>query len=209
MTEHFPEAPDAARRAFPDNSESINMNAPINHSHLSVVPLPQRAKKKRPVLTGWLTGAVKDMNDNIVPNVANALLGLRQADQLADALGFDEMWQAPVLMKPVPGGPCPGPFPRMVRDNDVTLIQAWLQREGLPKLSKDTAHQAVDQRASERSFHPIRDHLSTLKWDGKPRIAGWLSNYLGAERTPYHSSIGRMFLIAMVARVHKPGCKAD
>src|SRR5271165_5499555 len=127
MTEHFPEAPDAARRAFPDNSESINMNAPINHSHLSVVPLPQRAKKKRPVLTGWLTGAVKDMNDNIVPNVANALLGLRQADQ----------------------------------------------------------------RASERSFHPIRDHLSTLKWDGKPRIAGWLSNYLGAERTPYHSSIGR------------------
>ena len=45
--------------------------------------------------------------------------------------------------------------------------------------------------------------------DGKPRLDTWLSYYLGAVHTPYTARIGRMFLIAMVARVMRPGCKAD
>ena len=31
----------------------------------------------------------------------------------------------------------------------------------------------------------------------------------GAERTAYAMSIGTMFLVAMVARIIEPGCKAD
>jgi predicted P-loop ATPase len=43
----------------------------------------------------------------------------------------------------------------------------------------------------------------------KPRVDRWLSYYLGAEPSPYVARIGQMFLIAMVARVTEPGCKAD
>ncbi len=48
-----------------------------------------------------------------------------------------------------------------------------------------------------------------MKWDGKSRLDKWLSYYLGAEQSPYVSYIGRWFMIAMVARVMRPGCKAD
>ena len=55
----------------------------------------------------------------------------------------------------------------------------------------------------------MQDYLDRVSWDGKPRLASWLATYLGAEPSAYHSEIGRMFLTAMIARIFRPGCKAD
>src|SRR5262249_42519614 len=62
---------------------------------------------------------------------------------------------------------------------------------------KDTVHQAVDLRARERPFHPVRDYLNSLRWDGIKRIDTWLTEYLGAEQTEYTRAIGRMFLVGV------------
>jgi predicted P-loop ATPase len=70
-------------------------------------------------------------------------------------------------------------------------------------------HQAITLRAHERAFHPIRDYLGSLTWDGRPRLDAWLTTYLCVDPTPYTKVIGRMFLIAAVARVFRPGAKAD
>jgi predicted P-loop ATPase len=76
-------------------------------------------------------------------------------------------------------------------------------------IGTDTVHKAVDLRAHERTFHPVRDYLNSLCWDGKPRVDAWLSRYLGAVPTEYTKTIGGMFLIAAVARIFQPGCQAD
>jgi predicted P-loop ATPase len=73
----------------------------------------------------------------------------------------------------------------------------------------DMTHQAVDLRAQECAFHPVRGYLERLAWDQAPRLDRWLSYYLGAEQSTYAAAIGRMFLIAMVARIIEPGCKCD
>jgi predicted P-loop ATPase len=96
-----------------------------------------------------------------------------------------------------------------LRDNDVTEMQEFLQRAGLRLISKEVVHQAVDLAANEHRFHPVREYLDRLKWDGKGRLDTWLHSYLGADGTDYHAGIGRMFLIAMVARIYEPGCKCD
>ena len=88
-------------------------------------------------------------------------------------------------------------------------MQEWLQHMGMPKIGKDQVHQAVDQRAMERAFHPVRDYLGGLRWDKTPRLDGWLSTYLGAAGGAYEAKIGRMFLVGMVARIFKPGCQSD
>ncbi|ACL56972.1 virulence-associated E family protein [Methylobacterium nodulans] len=160
----------------------------------------------------WLGACLLDDRGNPLPNLANAMTALRLAPEMSEVFAYDEMLCATVLTRgvPDPGGGIAAPIPiRPATDNDVSRVQEWLQVCGLPRMSKDTAHQAVDQRAHERSFHPVRDYLDGLRWDARERLGTWLSTYLGAEATPYTAGIGTMFLVAMVARIYEPGCKAD
>ena len=161
----------------------------------------------------WLDRALQDDRGHPYPNLANAMLGLREAPEMQGALAYDGMLCAPILLGSlpavIPGEAEPIEAPRPVRDTDVSQVQEWLQHAGLAKIGKDTTHQAVDLRAQERAFHPVRDYLSALTWDGSPRLDRWLSTHLGAAPSSYTAGIGAMFLIALVARVFQPGCKAD
>lgn len=155
------------------------------------------------------TGQWKRRGKTPLSNLDNVLLSLRNAQELAGLVGYDEMTQAEMLLKPVPGSGERWSGPRPLRDVDVTAVQAWLQRHWLTGTGKDTAFAAVEMVARERSFHPVRDYLKRLEWDGVDRLDGWLATYFGAEQTAYTAAIGRMFLIAMVARIFDPGCQAD
>jgi predicted P-loop ATPase len=140
-----------------------------------------------------------------LPILANALIGVRAV--WPDAIAYDEMLCAPMLMQSLEGE---NDFtPRPLTDVDVGNMQERLQYLGLKRIGKDTMHQAVDIYAYERRFHPVRDYLDSLTWDGTERITKLFVNYFGAERSEYAESVGRMFLISMVARIFQPGCKVD
>ena len=152
---------------------------------------------------------IRSDRDAPLPILANVLTTLRGDPLVRDCFAFDEMLRTTMLVRPLPGLPEGLERLRPVTDNDVTAFQEWLQLRGLSKIGKDTTHQAVDLRANECAFHPVRDWLNELAWDNQPRLKRWLSVYLGALETRYSEEIGSMFLIAMVARVLDPGCKAD
>jgi predicted P-loop ATPase len=141
-----------------------------------------------------------------LPILNNAVIGLKA--EMPDHFALDEMLCAPMLMQPLEDG---ATFfePRPVTDVDVGIVQQQLQRLGLARLGKDTMHQAVDIRAHGCRFHPVKDYLTGLTWDGTKRLASFFAKYFGAEDTAYATAIGEMFLISMVARILKPGCKAD
>lgn len=94
-------------------------------------------------------------------------------------------------------------------DFHVTAVQEFLQKAGLVKVSRETVHQALEHRARERPYHPVRDYLESLQWDGVERLPTWLPDYLDARPSPYTEEIGPMVLLSAVARVMRPGCKAD
>lgn len=58
-------------------------------------------------------------------------------------------------------------------------------------------------------FHPIRDYLKGLEWDGTPRVDTMLIDYLGAKDNVYTREASRKMLTGAVARVMEPGCKFD
>ncbi len=156
----------------------------------------------------WISKCQGDGSGHPIPNLANAMVALREDPRLKGAFAYDEMLCAPLLLKDLGDRP-EGFITRAVTDIDVGDVQEQLQLAGLYRIAQDTVHQAVDMRAHECAFHPVRDYLNKLKWDARPRLATWLADYLGVARSEYAERIGTMFLIAMVARIYEPGCKAD
>lgn len=63
--------------------------------------------------------------------------------------------------------------------------------------------------SSERSFNPVQDFITQETWDGQPRIATTLIDYLGAEDNPLVREQTKLWFVAAVARVFCPGCKFD
>jgi predicted P-loop ATPase len=153
----------------------------------------------------WLLDCLKDDHGRPLPVLANVLIGLRA--RWTGHFGFDEMLRVPMLLRSLVGE---NDFtPHAVSDVDVGLLQEFLQHAGLRRLLKDVVHQAVDIRAHERAYHPVRDYLQSLEWDNKKRLSALLPVYFGSQDSLYTKTIGRLFLISMVARVLRPGCKAD
>src|SRR5215471_13011524 len=80
---------------------------------------------------------------------------------------------------------------------------------GFLKLGRENTRDAVTKHALDNAYHPVRDYLTPLEWDGTDRLSSWLSDYLGVAKTEYSSGVGKMFPISMVARIYKPGCRVD
>jgi predicted P-loop ATPase len=159
----------------------------------------------------WLKSAstVRDAAGRLVANVANALTALRHDPELRGLFRYDEMQRGAVLTGPIPGAKNEGSYPKHFADHHATAIQEHLQRSGLPRIGKETIHQAVDAVGREHSFHPVRDYLNGLSWDGERRLDEFLTYYLGAEPSDYNHEIGLMFMVSTVKRIFEPGCQAD
>lgn len=63
--------------------------------------------------------------------------------------------------------------------------------------------------ANKREYHPIRDKVDALTWDGKERISGFLARWMKAEDTDYTREVSRLIFAGGIHRLYHPGCKFD
>ena len=63
--------------------------------------------------------------------------------------------------------------------------------------------------ANENKYHPIRDYLNTLVWDGTERIRFCLRHFLGADADDYTYEALKLFLLGAISRAFQPGCKFE
>ena len=68
---------------------------------------------------------------------------------------------------------------------------------------------AVMVVANENRYHPVRDFLNSLVWDGEDRIRHCLHRFLGADEDDYTEAALRLFLLGAISRVFEPGCKFE
>lgn len=164
-----------------------------------------------PATAGGFPPLVKNRDDKPVPCLANACLLTSQAFpatfRLNTFTGKTEVHRA--IPSPVTGQPMAQDGPRELTDSDYTAVSAALARSHGLSFSVQQVSAAIQSVAAENAYHPIRDYLTGLKWDGVPRLDHWLHDYLGADESDYTAGVGRMFLVGLVARVMKPGCKND
>lgn len=93
-------------------------------------------------------------------------------------------------------------------DRDDANLREWLERKwGINSIRKTS--DALVCVTTKRSYHPVRDYLDSLSWDGTERLDRLVIDYLGAEDTPLNRAMTRKHFAAAVARVMEPGRKYD
>lgn len=93
-------------------------------------------------------------------------------------------------------------------DDDAAQLRIWLEPL-LGKVTKNDLLDAVSACAGDQAYHPVRDYLSALSWDGVPRLDTLFIDYLGAADSPFTRAVTRKAFTAAVARVMRPGVKFD
>jgi predicted P-loop ATPase len=157
----------------------------------------------------WQKGLLRNGEGKVLPVLASAIHALRHAPEWDGVLWHDEFATRTIARKPLPWIADTGPWcDTSWSDRDDYLVTEWLQRNGV-RVPASIAGQAIETVARDRLFHPVREYLDALAWDKSPRLDNWLVQYLGAADNAYVRAVGPRWLISAVARIYRPGCKAD
>lgn len=156
----------------------------------------------------WRDGLLLNLNGTVKPVLANAITALRCAPEWAGVIAYNEFAHFTVMQRPAPWMKPDAAAAVDWAPNEDILTTEWLHHQGI-FVSVEATGQAVEAVARERPFHPVRKYLKDLVWDGTHRLQSWLADYLGVDPSPYSTAVGSRWMIAAVARVFEPGCKAD
>lgn len=154
----------------------------------------------------WDTTEKGILKTTSLRNVKNFLL--LKDSPLNGALAYNEFTREIEFKKPAPwhkGDVKLG----TLKDIDIIQYKAWLSECRNFNVSTALCFEALQAVAHEKPYHPIRDYLSTLVWDEKPRIDTWLIDLLGVKDTLYTRAVGSKILMGAVARIIHPGVKFD
>jgi predicted P-loop ATPase len=154
------------------------------------------------------TGKLRVRGSHFIGDEANVLTALREAPELRGMVRYNEFrntvevgaalsWRAATVGE-------------AWTERDDLDLQRWLQELNLDVRQRGIVSDCVERVARDAAYHPVRDYLEALDWDGTPRLNRLFEGYFAAAGDPtYLSAIGAKFAISAVARVLKPGCQVD
>lgn len=169
----------------------------------------------------WMDYLHKNKDGKILPTTFNSLVVLENDKPWAGVLAFDEFAYRIVKRKPPPTRV--GSLGEWT-DLDDVLSVVYISEEFSFEPKKTIVMDAVMAVAHQHKFHPVREYLNALTWDGTPRLKTLLSEYFGAACTAATASLGEAdhielmvylhlvsikWLVGAVARIMEPGCKLD
>lgn len=75
--------------------------------------------------------------------------------------------------------------------------------------SREKLDDALRVIFAEREYHPIKQVIESVEWDGTPRITELFIKWLKCEDTPYTREVTRLVFAGGIHRIYNPGCKFD
>lgn len=97
----------------------------------------------------------------------------------------------------------------MWRAVDSYAVREYIGKRYKADFPELKVEQAIERCAWKNRYHPVRDYLKTLEWDGVERLDKLFVNYLGAVDNAYTRQAASCTLLAGVSRVFEPGTKFD
>lgn len=155
--------------------------------------------------TEWVSKLKLDNKGRVISSIENVLTILDNDPVLKGKIAYNEFSNRAVIVGKLP-------WPCRIGDDWTDADDAGLRNYiesvyGITHANKiDDALKITFQK---NTFHPVREYLSSLKWDGQERVETLLIDYLGAKDTEYVRMVTRKWMCGAVARIFEPGVKFD
>ena len=131
--------------------------------------------------TGQIDGTILDAFGDPCPLEANAVTLVRQ--KLPGLFALDEFRQLPMVMQPPPWARPGETYPRPLTDADDAALLTFVQRQGVHLRGRPAIRTVMAEIIHDHVFHPVRDYLDGLQWDGVPRLDQWLTRISGCRKS--------------------------
>ena len=154
----------------------------------------------------WLTELTRDQKGNIVSSAPNVILILENDPALKERIALNDFVHRVVIKDDLPWRSVErGEY--WTDSDDASLRNYLYSIYGIK--GAGIIGDAWSEVAVAHAFHPIKDYLNELEWDGQGRIETLLIDYLGAENNECVRAFTRIILVAAVTRIYRPGAKFD
>lgn len=164
--------------------------------------------KTEPSKISWVSRLELDKQRKIVQNDINARLIFENDENLKGAFMHNDFINNTFVMRNLPWRNDVPKNGQSIINMDYICLRTYLgQYYGFT--NRPMIDETMKTISFEKRYHPIRDYLCSLKWDGEPRIETALIDYFGVDDSIYTREAFKKALIGAIMRVFNPGCKHD
>jgi putative DNA primase/helicase len=96
-----------------------------------------------------------------------------------------------------------------LKDTHITYMRLQIAVRYRLEATSQSVQEMATYQAEFQSYHPVREYLDGLKWDGKRRVDDFLVRMAGSPDDDTTRTLTRRWAISAVARIFQPGCKVD
>jgi len=156
--------------------------------------------------TDWMAELDADNRGNYLSSASNISLIFKHDSRLKECFKQNLFDNKRYIFRTLPWRRIKKPEP--IKNVDYSGVRNYLETiygvTGVQKIDDSLALEF-----EKHSFHPIKDYLNGLKWDGVDRVDSLLVDYFGTVDNAYTQEAIRKCLVAAVARIFNPGVKFD
>ena len=156
----------------------------------------------------WLDMLEPARKGGFLATYENIRLIISNEPLLKGCFAYDTFNERPVFRR-LPPWRRKGDSERFIRDDDEANLRIFLSREPWRIEGRGKIEDAMDAVCRDNAFHPVKEYLDELTWDGVPRLDTLFGDDLGAPDTELNRWITRLAFTAAVYRAFEPGTKFD
>ena len=181
-----------------------------------------RSKKKKEKKRDWSQDLMLDKQGNIEKNLHNCKTIVKNSNRVAPCIALNDLDGGPYLLKPLRfpkadlaqaavDNPVDG---RRWTDTDTAALMCALSAPvkmgGFEtQFTRQDVELSLLQASEQNRYNPFLDKVTSVEWDGVPRLETFFRDWFRCEQNKYHAELATVWFVAGIARQYEPGHRFD
>lgn len=163
---------------------------------------------KKPDYT-YISKLKRGENNTILGTLDNIVIILGNDPYLKGKLAYNDFSHRIMKRGNLPWGDLENLEGDEFQDSDEAYVRHYLEKHYDIRGSVKNICDGITIIGAKNKYHPVREYLDSLKWDGVNRLDTMFIDYMGAEDNEYTRAVTRKIMAAGVGRIYEPGVKFD